>query len=180
MTDQPFGVEPDCDWDTIDRIRRTPSGGQTRGEADNFTSMGSGVRYRLRRELRFLRVLWSWRPSYRPKKLRTTSVTVSIAPGELIDKITIFEIKAKRITGSDSGQRSSERGRTSRRRPRRARRKTAPIPIRRGRHDHLFSPWSRFQSASFGSSSASSSTPVRGTIVNRQNHRHDVPHGDVP
>jgi hypothetical protein len=81
---------------------------------------------------------------------------------------------------SDSGRRSSKRGHTPRRRPRRARRKTAPVPIRRGRHDHLFSPWSRFQSASFGSSSASSSTPVRGTTVNRQDHRHDVPHGDIP
>jgi hypothetical protein len=31
----------------------------------------------------------------------TPSVTESIAPGELIDKITIFEIKAKRITGAE-------------------------------------------------------------------------------
>jgi post-segregation antitoxin (ccd killing protein) len=30
--------------------------------------------------------------------VRTTSVTVSIAPGELIDKITILEIKQERIT----------------------------------------------------------------------------------
>jgi hypothetical protein len=122
----------------------------------------------------------SFRPGAWTVRVRTPSVTVSLAPGELIDEITIFEIKAKRITGSDSGRRSSKRGRTPRRRPRCARRKTGPVPIRRGRHDHLFSPWSPFQSASFGSSSASSSTPVRGTTVNRQDHRHDVPHGDIP
>ena len=32
-----------------------------------------------------------------PGRVRTPSVTVSIAPGELIDKITILEIKAERI-----------------------------------------------------------------------------------
>ena len=33
-----------------------------------------------------------------PGRVRTPSVTVAIAPGELIDKITILEIKAERIT----------------------------------------------------------------------------------
>ncbi len=36
-----------------------------------------------------------------PGRVRTPSVTVAIAPGELIDKITILEIKAQRITGPE-------------------------------------------------------------------------------
>jgi hypothetical protein len=36
-----------------------------------------------------------------PARARTRSVKVDIAPGELIDKITILEIKAERITDAD-------------------------------------------------------------------------------
>jgi hypothetical protein len=36
-----------------------------------------------------------------PSRVRTPSVTVSIAPGELIDKITILEIKAERISDAE-------------------------------------------------------------------------------
>ena len=36
-----------------------------------------------------------------PDRIRTASVAVSIAPGELLDKITILEIKAARISDPD-------------------------------------------------------------------------------
>ena len=36
-----------------------------------------------------------------PNRVRTSSVTVSISPGELLDKITILEIKAERISNPE-------------------------------------------------------------------------------
>jgi hypothetical protein len=36
-----------------------------------------------------------------PGRVRTPSVTVAIAPGELIDKITILEIKSERISDTE-------------------------------------------------------------------------------